>query len=566
MSHKMLDKYQRINKQGSLPGGKVILCSKGINKRGELSAQKWLLSIFAVALLLCGCADSAIEEGAKEYVHISLFCDVDFWVPPKWETEEDTITGKITQKTNVVVDTNVPPQDANSHLRLMLANGELPDVISVTDKTTISQLVSSGKVWSLEELLGQYLPDSHLLKDFPQDVKEGLVQRDGGWYAYPSHLYSGDVTKIWPPSSQCYQDMVDYGYNNGIIWRKQLLDKLSLKAEDLKTETQVLQAWEKALEAGDFIPLLLDGQNYQDSTLIFLRDTFGAEPVTEDGAYIDFFLQPEMKDALWFLNQVIQCGYLQPEMLMLSNAELRELLKEGKALCFVGNTANIDVDPAEWVTSGPILSEKGKRPVYGKEETASLGWINTFFSKSCEHPQELAKWLDYMTSNEGMLLWNYGEEGMYYEWEDGLVRRKDSWKEVERNSGKTGIGAWWMFANTAWERHVIAPYEEGSREEADQKIRVTYGKAKETHKYNNSLLNFSLDEDAKALESRITEYKASQVAKIILAEDAAQFEEKYQDMLQGLQELGIGELDSKKNEAYQKNCQEQGSRIQKVND
>ena len=154
---------------------------------------------------------------------------------------------------------------------------------------------------------------------------------------------------------------------------------------------------------------------------------------------------------------------------------------------------------------------------------------------------------------------------MYYEWEDGLVQCKDSWKEVERNSGKTGIGVWWMFANTAWQRHVIAPYEEGCREEADQKIRVSYGKAKETHKYNNSLLNFSLDEEAKALESRITEYKASQVAKIILAEDAAQFEEKYQDMLQGLQELGIGALDSKKNEAYQKNCREQGSRIQKVN-
>ena len=156
----MLDKYQRINKQGSLSGRKVILCGKTGNRRGELSAKKWLLSIFAVALLLCGCADGAMEEGAKEYVHISLFCDVDFWVPPKWETEEDTITGKITQKTNVVVDTNVPPQDANSHLRLMLANGELPDVISVTDKTTISQLVSSGKVWSLEELLEQYLPDS----------------------------------------------------------------------------------------------------------------------------------------------------------------------------------------------------------------------------------------------------------------------------------------------------------------------------------------------------------------------------------------------------------------------
>ncbi len=548
--------------------------------------RQCLAGFWAVIIFLCGCASNVPKENAKEYAHISLFCDVDFWVPPEWETEEDTITGKITQKTGVVVDTNVPPQDANSHLRLMLANGQLPDVISVTDATTISQLVSSGEVWDLEEFLRQYLPDSHLLQDFPEDVKEGLMQRDGGWYAYPSHLYCGDVAEIWPPSSQCYQDMVDYGYNNGIIWNKRLLGELGLDARRLRTEGQVFGALEKALEENKerqgearkekaspagmergeaIIPLLVDGQSYQESTLIFLRDTFGAEPVDKDGDYIDFFRQPEMKDALHFLYQSLQEGYLQPEWLTLSNAKMREFIVSGNVLCFIGNTANFDMDPQEWVASGPILSADGKRPVYGKEMTASLGWINTFLSKSCEHPQELAAWLDYMTSSEGMLLWNYGEEGVYYEWEDGLVRLKDAWKEAEINSGKTGVGAWWMFANTAWERHMLAPYLKGSREEADMQIRVAYGKAKETRRYDNSLLNLSLDEGMKVLESKIAEYKASQVAKIILAKDDRQFERKFQAMLQGLEELGIQELDSRKNEAYQENCRKRGSRIRKVN-
>lgn len=526
---------------------------------------------FAMALLLCGCG-SREKEAVKEYAHISLFCDVDFWVPPEWETEERTITGKITQKTGVVVDTNVPPQDANSHLRLMLANGQLPDVVSVTDGTTVSQLVSSGKVWDLEELLQQYLPDSHLLRDFPKDVREGLEQRDGGWYSFPSHLYCGDVTAIWPPSSQCYQDMVDYGYNNGILWNKKLLEELGLSIESLKTEEQVLGAWETALgknRAGQrgeaVIPLLLDGQNYQESSLIFLRDTFGTEPVDGNGAYVDFFLQPEMKDALRFLNQALQRGCLQPEMMTLSNAEIRDLLMEDRVLCFIGNTANIDIDPREWETSGPIFPSSGKHPVYGKEQDASLGWMQTFFSKSCEHPKELAKWLDYMTSSEGMLLWNYGEEGVYYEWEEGLVRPKEAWKEAQRNGGKTGIGAWWMFANTAWERHMLAPYEEGSLEDADQRIRVTYGKAKETRRYDSSLLNFSLEEDMKVLESQIGEYKSSQVAKVVLAGDNKQFEQEYQAMLQGLEQLGIKELDRKKDAKYQENCRKRGQKIQKVN-
>lgn len=532
-----------------------------------------LLIVFYICtlFLLCGCAGDSVQQAPREYAHISLFCDVDFWVPPKWETGEDTVTGKITQKTHVIVDTNVPPQDANNQLRLMLANDELPDVISVTDGTTINQLVTSGKVWKLEEFLEKYLPDSHLLQDFPKDVKEGLVKRDGDWYAYPSHLYCGDVTKIWPPSSQCYQDMVDYGYNNGIIWNKRLLEELGLSTDRLKTEEQVLQAFQAALDknkAGgqeEILPLLLDGQSYQESTLVFLRDTFGAEPVDETGAYTDFYLRPEMKDALRFLNKVLQRGYLRPECLAMSNANIRDAIAGGRVLCFIGNTANFDMEPREWETTGPILSSTGKHPVYGKEQTTSLGWINTFFSKSCEHPKELAQWLDYMTGNEGMLLWKYGEEGVYYEWENGLVKLKDSWKEAESNSGKTGVGAWWMFANTAWERHVLAPYEKGSQEEADSQIRTAYGKAKETRKYDNSLLNFSLDEELKDLESQVAGYKKSQVAKIILAGDDAQFEKEYQNMLETLEEMGIHELDSKKDEAYQKNCQEYQSRIQKVN-
>ena len=33
------------------------------------------------------------------------------------------------------------------------------------------KLVQAGKVWKLEEFLKKYDPESHLLKDFPADVK-----------------------------------------------------------------------------------------------------------------------------------------------------------------------------------------------------------------------------------------------------------------------------------------------------------------------------------------------------------------------------------------------------------
>lgn len=535
--------------------------------------KKLICYIFCILLVFMGvqgCGSDAGQETDNEYTHISLFCDVDFWTPPKWDTGEDTITGKITKETGVVLETDVPPQDADNQVRLMLANDNLTDLVCVTNATTISQIASSGKFWDLEEFFEKYLPDAQLLKNFPEDVKQGLIKRDGEWYAFPSHLAIGEVMEIWKPSSECYQDMVEYASNSGIIWNKKLLQELDLQVEDLRTQEQVMQAFERAVHTNSdrekpIIPLMLDGQNYWDHSLQFFMETFGAEYVDEDGNYVDIMRQPESKEALSYLNQMVQNGYFQAEWLTLSNAKIRQMIAEGTVLCFVGNTANIDINAIEWITSGPILSSSGKHPVYGREQEVGLGWMNTFISKTCEHPVQLARFLNYMTSPEGMFQWELGEEGIHYELENGLVKLTEEGKQAKRDYGNTGVSAWWMFHNTAWERSMLAPYEEGSEEEAETLIKVTYGKAEETRQYNSSLLSMSLGEGGENLEGELWDYKKKQILKVLLAENDEQFEQEYQILMDRLKEMGICELDAEKNIQYQKNCREQNDRILKVN-
>lgn len=152
------------------------------DKARYLSAFLLCMFAFALALAVYGKQEGNQEEHT-EYVRLSLFCDVGFWKPPQWETYDGAITGEISKKTGVVIDTDVPAQDADKQLSLLLVNGELPDMVSVTDPTVISQLVDPKKVWDLEEFFEKYLPGSHILKDFPEDVKEQLIKRDGGFYA-----------------------------------------------------------------------------------------------------------------------------------------------------------------------------------------------------------------------------------------------------------------------------------------------------------------------------------------------------------------------------------------------
>ena len=73
-----------------------------------------------------------------------------------------------------------------------------------------------------------------------------------------------------------------------------------------------------------------------------------------------------------------------------------------------------------------------------------------------------------------------------------MIRTEEG--EQDRNAySQSGLGAWWMFANTAWSRSVLPPIEKGSVDEADQRIRTAYGSNSRTVLFDLSLLNAPVD-------------------------------------------------------------------------
>lgn len=110
--------------------------------------QAGCMLIFCM-LFLMACGNSMGQKEEKAYARASLFCDVSWWEIPVWQEEAGTIMGDISARTGLALDIIEPTQKADTQLKLMLLNDELPDIISVTDSITISQLVTSGKVWRL---------------------------------------------------------------------------------------------------------------------------------------------------------------------------------------------------------------------------------------------------------------------------------------------------------------------------------------------------------------------------------------------------------------------------------
>ena len=124
-----------------------------------------------LGLSLSGCRKSEDSYQAEHSEELTWFSDLSWWSPGNWDADPKSGTGEITEKTGVEIRYLIPEDNGDTRLSLMMINGNMPDILSVSDEQMIRHLITSDAVWNLDELLQQYLPDSHLLVDYPKDLK-----------------------------------------------------------------------------------------------------------------------------------------------------------------------------------------------------------------------------------------------------------------------------------------------------------------------------------------------------------------------------------------------------------
>lgn len=555
-------------------------------------AKLWLVLLLAVTMLVAACSDkqtqnneSGTNAGGSDRsdapVQLTWFSDVSGWNPPStWNVDPNTVTGAITENTGLTFTFDIPAQDAGTKLSLALvSNNKLPDIMSITDGTLIKKLIDADKVWKLDEFLEKYSPSSPLFEKFPEDIKQALIERDGGWYAYPSHMDSLDAREIYPPSSEFYADAAKYRNNGAIMFNEEIMEMAGLTVDDLRTEDDVMAAFEKVkgltYDGAPVIPLQINGRYYFDSTLGTLMPMFGAMPVDKDGNYRDIILAPESKHAIKFLNEAYKRGYMDPGQMTIDDAAVKEVVKSGRVFAFIGNTANTGFTDenaaASWISPGPLLSNQGTKPVMGRSMKAGTGWMNTLISKTAEHPERIAKWLDFMTSHEGLLLNYYGFEGIGYTFDENghVVQTEQGLKDAAEYS-TTGVFAFWPFHHIAWHDYATAAptSKRGADSTMAMQVQTAFGKAAVI--YDSSPLQMPSDfipagSKLANAQLEIDTFVESQVSRMIMADDEATFEQLYEEMIRKVKEMGLDEIDAKINEQFQKQQELFGVKITGVN-
>lgn len=525
-------------------------------------------------------SQTQVQSQTFDNVDITWFSDVSGWGPSGWSsgTVTSPLLDAVKEDYGISFTFEQPPTEAATKLGLMIASDDLPDMITLSDGESIKQLIDSGKVWTMEEFYETYDPESHIVNNFPEDIKQAVIRKFGDWYSFPSHQESKDSREIYPITSEKFVDNVTKGRNTSIMFNRTLMEALNITEEDVRTEAGFYEACKKVKESGytvdgqSVMPVVLQHEGWIGSSLDgIISATFGVVPVDGEGNYRRIEMNPGYKSALKFVNTLIRNEYLDMNTLTIDETALNTYLDAGRVFCWIGNPAqNGNKQDIPFESFGPILAENGAQPVTGVNLMAGSGWLQTFISKSCKNPEQVAKAFTFMTGKEGLFLNQYGIEGEDYTVEGGIVTRTESGEQKWVNTYKNNMWLW-PINNTDFEWSTAANPEQGSSDYAHWQTSTAMGRYENTYIYDIALFSFEtgnyLDpaSDLGIKEAQIKNFLESQKGKIVSAQSDDAFEKEYQNMIDTLTKYAVEEIASTYNELFKENCEAQQETVENVN-
>lgn len=373
---------------------------------------------------------------------------------PNWANMQDDVGKAITAKTGITLDAEFAVGDPVQKSALIAASGEYPDLISA--KADISKFVDAGAVLDLTELIDKYAPNI-------KKVFEGQMSR---------LKYSEDDPAIYviPSYSQVNQQYFNAG--GGFELQHRVVKELGYP------QIKTVADYEKAIK--DYLALHPKDENGNpniglslnaDDWHMFISVTNPAFLTTggaDDGEFnIDVdtqkvtyhFRRPEEKEYFRWLNHMNAEGLLDPESFVQKYDQYKAKIATGRVLGLIDQDWDYGDGEKALKAEGKFEYGYGHYPVTLTDEYKEASFWPTGFmagngiaiSKDNPDPVRAIKFLDYLASDEGQVLVNWGIEGKQYNVVDGKRVIPEDVNNRKINDAanfqkETGIGSYTLFS------------------------------------------------------------------------------------------------------------------------
>jgi len=397
-------------------------------------------------LVMTGCSKDASKEKVTKnkdgQTELTLFS-----ADPnsQWDNMESPVSKVVKEKTGVTIKPEFDVNGGTQKISLMVASGEYPDLIF--PKGSAGTLVEAGALIDLTDLINKHAP--HLKKiygDYFSRLK--WSNDDKSIYILPT---SAIDTQYFSPSH-------GVGLQNAVV--KELGYPKIKTLKDVENAVKAYKEKHPKIDGQDTIglSLLADDWRIMISTT---NPAFWATGASDDGEYyIDpktyqatmHYKRPEEKEYFRWLNHMNDIGLLDPESFVQKYDQYTAKLTSGRVL-------SITDDDWEFADAQRALKEQGKADrMYGlypatlngdmkQANFQSAGYLAGWgigITKDCKDPVAAIKFLDFLASDEGQILQNWGIKGTNYTIENGKrVIPADEMKKRNTDANyvkKTGIG------------------------------------------------------------------------------------------------------------------------------
>ncbi|MCM3702112.1 ABC transporter substrate-binding protein [Paenibacillus macerans] len=367
-----------------------------------------------------------------------------------WNNMQDRVGKVLTEKTGVILDAEFAVGDPVQKVSIMAATGDVPDLIAA--KSDLGKLIDVGAVLDLTELIDQHAPNiKKMLGDKIVRIKYSLD--DPAIYAIPTwsavderkfkaeggfELQHRVVKEAGYPEIRTVEDyekvIKDYLAKHPTDENGNKNIGLTLNADDWHMY-QVTNSGFMTTGAPD------DGEYYVN------QETF-------DVTY--HFRRPEEREYFRWLNHMNDIGLLDPESFVQKTDQFRAKVASGRVLGLIDPAWDFGESQQALKAAGKFDQTYGHYPVtLTKEYKDTSFWPAGFdggygiaISSKCKDPVAAIKFLDFLASEEGQVLNNWGIEGTDYVVQDGkrvvpaeIQQKMDS--QGNAYTKESGIGLYW---------------------------------------------------------------------------------------------------------------------------
>ncbi len=381
-----------------------------------------------------------------------------------WELKDTIVGQKIIEETGVNVKFKHSIGDEQQAIGLMIASGDLPDVVAVHAKAT--PFIESGVAIELTDLIEDYAPNYRKALGLKWNAMKWSMENTGRYFT-----------------------VTPYGISEPFEQFNWFFLQHAVVIEQGYPEIKTLEQYEKAIKTyiekhptindQPTIGMTLNLDDWRWILSLTNPAMMAAGTESNGEIYVDpdtmevsyRITRPQEKAYFKWLNGMYHQGLLDKESFTQTYDQYQAKIASGRVLAmadmgwsFGQATQALKAEGKYERTYGayPLVIKKGnKNASFTGNRTLPGARPQLVITKNCKNPEKFMQLVNFLSTQEGQVLINWGIEGVHYDIIDGKRVVKPGVLEQRLTNPdytiRTGVGAFDVFS-----------YEDGVKDESGQ--------------------------------------------------------------------------------------------------